>query len=878
MNSDRWKRIADLYELACARPPESRTAFLRDQCGTDLEIFHEVQSLLRQDVSSDGILERVAEKVAQRALPATIGRYRIIDLIGEGGMGAVYKAEQAHPRRTVALKVIKPGLADADSLRRFDRESQALGRLQHPGIAPIYEADTADAGFGPQPYFAMEFIHGSPLLEYAGTHNLRTNARLELIAKICDAVQHAHGRGIIHRDLKPGNILVDETGQPKVLDFGVARIVDNDSPSTQRTSHGELIGTLAYMSPEQVYGDPLELDARSDVYTIGVLLYELLTGQLPYDVKRPVYEAVRIIQETEATPLGSINRGYRGDLETIVNKALEKDKSRRYASAADLAGDLRRYLNDEPILARPHSAGYNLKKLVTRHKALAGALVSVFAILVIGIIVSARETIRANQAQRAALIERDRADAAAATARALSEFLQNDLLAQASSRTQATQPNARPDPNLTVRAALDRAASRIGSQFASRPEVEAAIRQTIGLTYRDLSLFDEAQKHMQRALEIRRSLLGPEHVDTLNSMQELGAMYARAGNHALSEKMLMEVLSLRRRTGSDELSTFSALNELANAVKAAGDYVRSEEIALKALQGYIGALGEEHSDTVAIMSNLAVHYTDQGKYAQAAELGRRVVAIKQRVMGAEHPSTLLSMNNLAVVYRNEGKYDEAQNLLTTVLEARRRTLGDHHLDTYASMNSLALVYQAKGDYAKAQSLLVDAVDGVQSLLGKNNPDTTRMMNSLAELYRRQGKIRDAEALFAQVLEIRRLVFGPTHPNTTNVLASLGELNLSQRRYAAAQPLLREALSNYEKTNSNSWRRYYAQSMLGAALSGLHRYNEAALLLASGYQELLERERTIPFENQSVLRQARDWTVTMRGASGKDPNGITNQAP
>ncbi len=304
-------------------------------------------------------------------IPATIGHYRIIRLLGEGGMGAVYEAEQESPRRTVALKVIKPGLASAGLLRRFAQETQALGRLQHPGIAQIYEAGTADTGFGVQPYFAMEFIRGKTLLEYVHHHGLTTRQRLDLMAKVCEAVHHAHQRGLIHRDLKPGNIVVDETGQPKVLDFGVVRVTDSDSDeqTTCQTSVGQLVGTLAYMSPEQVRADPLELDIRSDVYSLGVILYELLAGHLPYNISgAKLHEAVQTIRDTDPAPISSTHRIYRGDIETIVAKALEKDKERRYASAANLAGDIRRHLTNQPITARHPSVGYRLLKFYRRRK------------------------------------------------------------------------------------------------------------------------------------------------------------------------------------------------------------------------------------------------------------------------------------------------------------------------------------------------------------------------------------------------------------------------------------------------------------------------------------------------------------------------------
>jgi len=293
---------------------------------------------------------------AERALPTEIGRYRILRLLGEGGMGIVYEAEQENPRRAVALKVIKPGFANAEMRRRFAQESSALGRLQHSGIAQIYEAGAADTGLGPLPYFAMELVHGRPLLEYAEAQRLNARERLELMLRIGEAVHHAHQRGIIHRDLKPGNILVEDSGQPKILDFGVARATDSDAQVTRQTDLGQVVGTLAYMSPEQALGDSRELDVRTDVYSLGVICYELLAGRLPYRIGKSLQEAVLTIRDEDPMPLSSIGRMYRGDLDTIVAKALEKDKARRYGSAAEMAADIERYLADEPIAARPASA------------------------------------------------------------------------------------------------------------------------------------------------------------------------------------------------------------------------------------------------------------------------------------------------------------------------------------------------------------------------------------------------------------------------------------------------------------------------------------------------------------------------------------------
>jgi len=349
--------------------------------------------------SSFGEAENVKPGIA-REHPSVIGRYRIIGLIGEGGMGSVYEAEQDTPRRTVALKIIRPAVANPEVLRRFEQESQALGRLQRPGIAQIYEAGTVDTGFGPQPYFAMEFVGGHSPREYSEAHKLTTRDRLEMVAKICDGVHHAHQRGLIHRDLKPGNILVDDTGQPKILDFGVARVTDSDARATLQTDVGQLVGTLAYMSPEQGQADPLDIDIRTDVYALGVILYELLPGQLPYPISKKIHETIQTIREQDPMRLGAVNRSYRGDIETVVAKALEKDRARRYTSAAELAADIRRHLNDEPILARRPSASYQLQKFVRRNTALVAGAAAVFLVLVVGVITTSWMAAVAQEAQR----------------------------------------------------------------------------------------------------------------------------------------------------------------------------------------------------------------------------------------------------------------------------------------------------------------------------------------------------------------------------------------------------------------------------------------------------------------------------------------------
>jgi eukaryotic-like serine/threonine-protein kinase len=408
--------VEALFQQATDMEPAQRGAFLDEQCAGDADLRAAVDELLHFDAEAEndpGFLPSPAAYVravlplpAGHGLPLYIGRYRVLRRHGEGGMGTVYEAEQDNPRRTVALKVIRAGTASAELLSRFRHEAEILARLKHPGIAQVYEAGIGDDG---RPFFAMEFISGMPLDEYSRSRGLGPPARLELLAKVCDAVQHAHDKGVIHRDLKPGNILVDDSGQPKVLDFGVAHVTAADLLTTAgQTQAGQLLGTLSYMSPEQIAGDPAGLDGRSDVYTLGVVLFELLANRLPYRLDQlQGHEVARVIQEQEPSRLGSIDVLYRGDVEIIVAKALEKAKGRRYASAGDLASDIRRYLRGEAILARPASALYQLRKFARRNKALVTGVSGVFAALLVGTVVSIGFALRAAENARVA-IERER--------------------------------------------------------------------------------------------------------------------------------------------------------------------------------------------------------------------------------------------------------------------------------------------------------------------------------------------------------------------------------------------------------------------------------------------------------------------------------------
>jgi len=653
-----------------------------------------------------------ADLVVGPPLPANIGRYRIVRLLGEGGMGTVYEAEQDQPRRRIALKVIRAAWVSPDLLRRFEQESQVLARLHHPGIAHIYEAGSADTGFGVQPFFAMELICGKPLVEYADGHKLNARDRLKLMIQVCDAVQHAHQRGIIHRDLKPGNILVDERGHPKILDFGLARAIDSDTQVTRQTDVGQLLGTLAYMSPEQVLADPLALDTRSDVYALGVILYELLAGKMPYTLSRQLHEAVRTIQQVDPAPLRTIDRVYRGDIETIVGKALEKDKEHRYPSAADLGGDIRRYLEDKPITAKPASASYQLQKFARRHKTIVTGIAAVFAALVFGIVATTWQAILARRAEKKAQQQSE-------IAQAVNDFLQTDLLAQASAYNQS-----QPDPNLKVRTALDRAAQNIQGKFDKQPEVEAAIRETIGKTYGDLGLYPEELKQLEIAVRLNRTALGVDNPKTLATMVSLGKALEDLGRFAEAEKQFAEAVAGDLRVlGQENPQTLRATRLLAEDIAFEGKYAQAEDLLNQALQIQSRVFGPEHPETPVTAGILALVRLKNGKNSPAEELPTRKLQIQRRALGPDHPTTLGLMNNLAFDYMYQGKYAQAEDMLNQTLLIQRRVLGSDHPETLRTMKNLSDAYSDQGEYAKAEEMLRRAV--------KANPDKPLILYELA---------------------------------------------------------------------------------------------------------------------------------------------------
>lgn len=594
MDRERYQRISALFAAARRMPAAVRAAYLARQSG-DESLTAEVKALLATDLGANALLDRSpvrssewlnsASAAVSDELPAgtRIGRYELLGVLGKGAMGVVYRAQQEQPRREVALKLLRAGLASPALLHRFELEARLVARLAHPGIAQIYEAGAADTPFGKLPYFAMELVDGPPLSTFVEQRRLSTRQRLELLAAVCDAVQHAHQKGVIHRDLKPANILVVArsdaaasgassaqaadrdavpvpTGQPKILDFGVARLADAEA-ATIATGYGQLIGTIPYMSPEQFGGDPHEIDTRCDVYALGVIGFELLTGRTPHDLHhRPLAEAVRLVREDDAPSLTSIDPRFRGDLEIIIRKTLERHKELRYASAAELAADIRRHLADEPIAAQPPTIRSQLRRLVRRHHTLAAVSATAVLTLLLGALATTWVAVEAVRARRLAEQRLEQEQAAMRIAetenrmhRALFDFYSRLFLS-------VSEPDS---ARLSFEELIELAAESIDGAFPNDPLLEAPVRSTIGLAYQSLRRYDAAEHQLREALRLHETFAGQDHENTDIARYNLAHLFQVMERWAEAEALTqLRVDSLRRTRGEEHADTRGALDDL----------------------------------------------------------------------------------------------------------------------------------------------------------------------------------------------------------------------------------------------------------------------------------------------------------------------------
>ena len=740
-----------------------------------------------------------------------VGKYRLQQRIGAGGMGEVYEAMQLEPvRRRVALKLIKRGMDTERVVARFESERQALALMDHECIARVFDAGSTDEG---RPYFVMEYVKGVPITEYCQSNRLGTRAKLELFLRVCEGVQHAHQKGIIHRDIKPTNVLVTiQEGKtvPKIIDFGLAKATANSlTDSTLFTELGQLVGTPEYMSPEQAEMSGLDVDTRTDVYALGVLLYELLVGALPYDSKtlrQGGFDEIRRRLRDDEPPRPStrisalstdpdaaarrpkaeavaISKQLRGDLDWIVMKAMEKDRTRRYNSASDLAADVQRHLRNDPVLAGPPSTTYRMRKFVLRHKVGVLAASVVMLAVLLGIFGTGIGLVRAKRAEHVAREE-------AETARQIADFLVGLF--------KVSDPSASVGNTITAREILDRGATRIQNELGDQPGTQARLMNTMGDVYTSLGLYEEARPLLEKSLGLRRAHGGGGDLLEAESLADLANLDRLQANFAAAESLLLLARAVREQElGPEHPLVASTLCDLGVAYSRQGKNELAEPLFKRALEVDERALGPEHPEVARVLKELGIHQWRQGRYAEAEPLYKRALAIWEQAYGPEHLEVARTLVNLAITYRAQGKYGAAVPLYQRALGIYEKILGPEHPLVAGGLNNLALVYRDLGDYAAAEPLLARSLQIQTKRLGPDHPDVASGLNNLANMKRDEKDYAGAEPLYRRALAIREHALGPEHPEVAESLEDLGVMERERGNDRAAEPLFRRALAIYE---------------------------------------------------------------------------------
>ncbi len=814
--NDSPNREVEIFSEAVDLPAEERAAYLERVCGSDLNLRQRIEALLYVNDGAGDFLEQSLQKSELKSRPEIsvgekpgdyIGRYKLLHQIGEGGCGVVFMAEQAEPvHRRVALKIIKPGMDTKSVIARFEAERQALALMDHPNIAKIFDAGATESG---RPYFVMQLIRGIKITEYCDQHLLPTEERLKLFVQVCHAVQHAHQKGIIHRDIKPSNILVTTTlegvAMPVVIDFGIAKATTNQrlTDKTLFTALDMLVGTPTYMSPEQAALTSVDVDTRTDIYSLGVLLYELLTGLTPFDteslLKAGLDEIRRVIREQDpfspSTRLSKMTvgdlteiarhrnsdapqlvRAICGDLDWIVMKALEKNRTRRYETANGMALDVQRYLASEPILARPPSRLYKLRMTMLRNKLLFGGITVIALLLISGLVI-----VSASLAKE--LRSRRKAEAESIKSQQVTKFLEHML--------QGVGPAvARGQDTTMLRGILDQTAESVGEEMTNQPVVEAELRTLIGQLYLEIGNYDEAEKMQEAALRINQKQFGPQSRETADSLNELGLVYTQRGELAKAVAAHQEALAMRRLLfGNENADVAASLNYLGEMLTQQGKFSEAEVQLRESLEIRKKIFGNESLEAADSLRNLSILLGDQGKWPEAEAMARQVLAIRRKVYGPENPAVATSLTDVAWAAGGNGKLSEAESLELEALAMRRRLLGNEHPDVAKSLYLVGERAREEQNLKEAISFLNEALAMQRKLLGENNPTSLDTLHSLGLVYEAQGNLAESEKVHREALAIWRKRGESDIPQALSELASLIHVLMAEKKFDDVKEVL-----------------------------------------------------------------------------------------
>jgi eukaryotic-like serine/threonine-protein kinase len=738
-------------------------------------------------------------------VPERVGPYRVLQLIAEGGMGVVYDAEQLEPvRRRVALKVIKPGMDTREVIARFAVERQALAVMDHPGIAKVLDGGVTDDG---RPYFVMEMVRGIPITDFCDVEKLPTRDRLRLFVEVCHAVQHAHQKGVIHRDLKPSNILValqDGEPVPKVIDFGIAKALSQQlTDRTLATRIGQTIGTPAYMSPEQADASGIDIDTRADVYSLGVVLFELLVGRLPLDpteIGMPAFmmrlmsrdtnvsqpsaklatlgDAALGVSHLRRTEPRALKRELKGDLDWIVMKAIEPDRSRRYETVNALAMDIGRYLASEPVAARPPSTTYRFSRFVRRNRIAVAAAAAVLLALVGGLSAAAVGFVRARSAEASARRE-------AATAQQVVGFLTGLF--------KVSDPSEARGNTVTAREILDRGAERVRTDLADEPLVQAEMLTTIGTVYRELGLYNEAQPLLEQALAIRRRLLAPDDSVVQASATALAELAMRQGRYAVAESLYDgAVASVERVQGDSAPALAPALGGLAGVLLSTGRYAAAESTYTRAIAIHSMNGDPQDARLASLLQGLGLTQISLGHPADAEPNLQRALAIYQRVEGPDGPNVGRVLSNLGVMYWYLGRYDDAAASYEKAEPVLVKTLGPSHRDIATININLGEIEDRRGNYAAALARLHRALDILHATIQPGNPSFAIAYDDLGTVLCNMRQYREAESYYKQALQIDETALGPDSHYVATFLGDYAKLLRKTGRVAEAEEMEQRA--------------------------------------------------------------------------------------